>query len=170
MGSARRPQPRNDRRADAEEPSAAEPSASDEASNATSSPSPEAGGSSLETACLCAQVAEEHRGRDTVVLDLRKITPVFDYFVITTGTSRRQMLSMAEEADRVMKERHTRCLGVEGREGSQWLLHDYGDVVLHIFAPETRAYYDLEHLWADAPRVDWRTVLKQRSTPSKPQS
>jgi ribosome-associated protein len=104
-------------------------------------------------------VAADYRGQDTQVLDLRGITPIVDFFVITTGSSNRQMLSLAEEVSRVMKEHGSRALGREGGHGSRWILHDYGDIVLHVFDSEARALYDLEHLWADAPRVDWQAAF-----------
>lgn len=111
---------------------------------------------SLDQACLCAQVADDYRGQDTLVLDLTGVTPIMDYFVVSTATSSRQMRALAEEVNRVMKEHGSRHRGVEGADGRTWILQDYGDVVLHIFSPEARKLYDLEHLWADAPRVDWK--------------
>lgn len=114
---------------------------------------------SLKHACRCAQVAADYRGQNTVVLDLTKVTPIFDYFVVTTGTSPRQMRAIADEVERVLSEEGSSRLGVEGYETSTWILQDYGDVVLHIFTPETRSVYDLEHLWADAPHVDWKNTV-----------
>lgn len=111
---------------------------------------------SLEQARLCARIADEYRGKDTVVLDLTDITPIVDYFVITTGANRRQMRAIADEVDRVLSEAGSQRLGVEGYESDSWILQDYGDIVLHIFTAEARALYDLERLWADARRVDWR--------------
>ncbi|MEX0703317.1 MAG: ribosome silencing factor [Planctomycetales bacterium] len=104
-------------------------------------------------------MADDHRGRDTVVLDLTAITPIVDYFVISTGTSGRQMLAIADEADQALKARGQKRIGREGLEGGSWILLDYGDVVLHIFSEDSRAAYDLERLWADAERVDWRAEL-----------
>ncbi len=95
------------------------------------------------------------------MLDLTAITPIFDFFVLTTGTSRRQMLAIAEEINKQQKETGARRQGVEGNDQSQWIVQDYGDVVVHIFSPELRELYDLERLWADAPRVDWRAVLEE---------
>jgi ribosome-associated protein len=114
---------------------------------------------SLKAACLCARAAEDTRGKDTLVLDLTAVTPIADYFVITTGTSGRQMSAVAEEVDRVMRSTGSRPRGVEGRKDSSWILHDFGDIVLHVFNPEARKLYDLEHLWADATRVDWKAAL-----------
>lgn len=112
----------------------------------------------LEDACLCAQLAEDFRGKQTVVLDVSEITPIFDYFVITTGASPRQLRSLADEIRVMMKSRGNPPLGEEGDERSSWILQDYGDVVLHAFLPEARELYDLEHLWADAKKVDWKSA------------
>jgi ribosome-associated protein len=113
----------------------------------------------LRHACLCARVCDDYKGKDTVILDLSPVTPIVDYFVITTGTSRRQMHAIAEETDRVLKAEGSARRGLEGYERSDWILQDYGDVVLHVMSDEARRTYDLERLWADAPRVDWRAQL-----------
>ena len=111
--------------------------------------------SSLDRACLCARVAADHKGRDIVVLDLRAITPLYDFFVIATGTSRRQIHTITEEADAALRERGDQRRSVEGYEASSWVVQDYGDLMVHVFNPQTREYYALEELWADAPRIDW---------------
>lgn len=113
---------------------------------------------SLELAALCAKVADDFRGGDTMVLDMTGITPVFDYFVITTGASQRQMRALGDEIDRTLRERGSSRLGVEGETGSPWILYDYGDIVLHVMTAEARAMYELEELWGDAVRVDWRKL------------
>jgi len=107
-------------------------------------------------ACLCARVADEYRGKDTLVLDLTRVTPIVDYFVITTATSGRQMHAIADEVSRTLTGEGSTRLGVEGADGNSWILLDYGDIVLHVFTQEARDTYDLEHLWADADRVDWQ--------------
>ena len=89
------------------------------------------------------------------------MTPIVDYFVLTTGTSKRQMHAIAEEAQKWLKSDGSHRLGLEGLETSSWILQDYGNVVLHIFTEEARKLYDLEHLWADASRVDWRAVVEK---------
>jgi ribosome-associated protein len=109
----------------------------------------------LEHAALCARVAAENKARDVVVLDMRGLTPLYDYFVIAAGASRRQIHTIAEEIDAAMHAEGERRLGIEGYEASKWVVQDYGDIVVHIFDPSTRAYYGLEDLWADAVRVDW---------------
>jgi ribosome-associated protein len=108
----------------------------------------------LKRALTAARTAEENRGRDIAILDLRELTTFFDYFVIVTGTSRRQLHAISEQIDHALEEgMGDRRLGIEGYDESRWILLDYGDVVIHVFEPETRAYYALEHLWAQAKRV-----------------
>jgi ribosome-associated protein len=112
---------------------------------------------SLERAIAAARVADLNRGRDITILDLRELTPVFDYFVLITGSSRRQLHSISEEIDQVLrKDFNDRRLGIEGYAESRWILLDFGDVVIHLFDDETRAYYDLEHLWAGAKKVPFQ--------------
>jgi ribosome-associated protein len=111
---------------------------------------------SRQTAVKCAQLADEYRCRDIVVLDLTELTPIVDYFVIATGTSPRQMHAVAEEIHRVLKSRGHKRLGREGFDAATWILADYGDVALHLFDEATRKKYDLERLWADATPVDWK--------------
>jgi ribosome-associated protein len=110
----------------------------------------------VERACLCARVADENKARDILILDMRGITPLYDYFVLATGLSRRQNHNVAEEVDAAMKAEGEQRLGIEGYEAGRWIVQDYGDVVVHLFDAESREYYGLEHLWADAPHVDWR--------------
>ena len=117
---------------------------------------------SLRHACLCAKIADDYKGKDTLVLDLTAITPIVDYFVITTGSSRRQMHAVVEEVDRVLEAEGSSRIGLEGYSGNTWILQDYGDVVLHVFSSEARKIYDLEHLWADAPHIEWRTEIEAR--------
>ena len=109
----------------------------------------------LDRACLCARVAADNKARDVVVLDLRGVTPIFDFLVLATGASRRQMHAIAEEVDAALHELGDARRGIEGYEASRWIVQDYGDVVVHVFDAEARDYYALEDLWADAQRVDW---------------
>ncbi|MCS7304360.1 MAG: ribosome silencing factor [Thermoguttaceae bacterium] len=118
----------------------------------------------LQRAARAAQTAQQLQGRDVLVLDMRKLTTLFDYFVLATGTSRRQLHAMSEEIDRVLeREMGDRRIGLEGYEDSRWIVMDYGDVVVHLFDEATRAYYALEELWAQARRVNWQRVLTRMS-------
>lgn len=105
-------------------------------------------------ALAAARVADETRGTDVRVLDLRELTPVFDYFVIATGASRRQLHAMADEIEQVMKkEMHDIRRGAEGYEDGRWIVLDYGDVVVHLFDAESRDYWDIEQLWSGCKPV-----------------
>ncbi|MBL9122092.1 MAG: ribosome silencing factor [Planctomycetaceae bacterium] len=109
-----------------------------------------------------ARVADENRGRDIVILDLREQTPIFDYFVIATGSSRRQLHAIADEIDSVLdRQLHHGRMGSEGYEGSRWILLDYGDIVVHLFDEDARDYYNLEQLWAGAKRVPFEPAPPQ---------
>ena len=114
----------------------------------------QARGDALRRALVAARVAEENRGREIVILDTRELTPMFDYFVIASGTSRRQLHAISEEIDHALEDDlGDRRLGIEGYDESRWILLDYGDLVIHLFEPETREYYALEQLWTQAKRV-----------------
>ena len=107
-----------------------------------------------QLALAAARVAEETRGTDVRGLDLRGLTEVFDYVVVATGSSRRQMHAMADEIEKAVKqELHDRKRGGEGYEEGRWIVLDYGDVMVHLFDPEAREYWDLEQLWSDAKPV-----------------
>jgi ribosome-associated protein len=109
---------------------------------------------SLQLALTAAKVAEENRGRDIVILDMRELTSIFDFFVLVTGTSRRQMHAISEEIDRTLEETlGDHRLGIEGYVEGRWILLDYGDVVIHLFDEEARDYYALEHLWCGARQI-----------------
>jgi ribosome-associated protein len=109
---------------------------------------------SLQLALAAARSADDNRGQDIVVLDMRSMTTEFDYFVMVTGNSRRQLHAISEEIDHVLEgELSDQRGGIEGYNESRWILLDYGSVVIHLFDADTRAYYALEDLWAHAQRV-----------------
>lgn len=111
-------------------------------------------GSGLDRALLAARTAEDNRGTNIVVLDIRELSSMFDYFVLASGTSRRQLHAMSEEIDHALEDQMgDRRMGIEGYEESRWILLDYGDIVVHLFEPEMRSYYALEELWGHAKRV-----------------
>ena len=93
------------------------------------------------------------------MLDTRNETELFDYFVIATGTSRRQLHAMSEEIDQEAGGRNARTgvWGSKAYDDSHWIVLDYGNVVIHLFDEPTREYYRLEELWADSPRVEIRS-------------
>lgn len=117
--------------------------------------------SALTRACLAAKTAADNKGQDIVVLDLRAVTPVFDFFILSTGPSRRVVHTIVEETDAALRAVGDQRVGVEGYDASKWVVQDYGDLLVHVFDPDTRDYYKLEELWTDAQRVDWQKELEQ---------
>ena len=110
----------------------------------------------LEHAKLAARLADDNRGKDILLLDLRSATPLIDFFIIITAHSRRQAYAISSEIDQELKKLGEVKLGIEGAEEGRWILTDYGDFVVHVFADDARTYYALEEIWGDALRVDWR--------------
>jgi ribosome-associated protein len=109
---------------------------------------------SREKALLAAAAAEARLAEHVTVLDVQEHTPVTDFFVIASGTNRIQIKAITEAVEDALRAVGERPGRAEGREGDRWVLLDFGDVVIHIFAPVERAYYDLERLWGDAPIVE----------------
>ena len=103
-----------------------------------------------------ARAASAKGGDDTVIIEVGAVLAITDAFVITSGRNNRQVKTIAEEVETRLKvEDDIKPLRVEGLGDSQWILLDYGDLVVHVFLDETREFYDLERLWSDAPRVAW---------------
>jgi ribosome-associated protein len=99
-------------------------------------------------------VASDKQASDILMLDLRRVSLIADYFVICSGTSERQITAIHDDIVKDLRDNaHTRPMRQEGKASSGWILLDYGDVVVHIFAPAEREYYRLEDLWADAAPV-----------------
>ncbi|CAN5372114.1 hypothetical protein BH11PLA2_BH11PLA2_33520 [soil metagenome] len=109
----------------------------------------------LTRATLAAKTALENKATNVLILDLRKVTTEFDYFVIATGASRRQVHTIVEEVDAKMTAVGDERFAISGYESSKWVVQDYGDVLVHVFDPDTRDYYRLEENWADALNVEW---------------
>lgn len=109
-----------------------------------------------EWARTAAQAASAKGGEETVIIEVGAVLAITDAFVITSGRNGRQVKTIAEEVEaRLKADGGITPLRVEGLGDSQWVLLDYGDLVVHVFLDETREFYDLERLWSDAPRVAW---------------
>jgi len=106
-------------------------------------------------ALAAAREAEDNRGQNVLVLDMRSETSAFDYFVIATGTSNRQLRAMSDAIDDVLQKQFGhRRLGLEGYQDSHWILLDYGSIIIHLFDDKNRDYYRLEELWAGSVKVE----------------
>lgn len=121
--------------------------------------------SSRERAILAARTAADNRAKDVLVLDMTEIVRWTDYLVVATGASRRQMRTVADAVEKAFADVGDRKIGIEGYELGEWIVVDFADVVLHVFTEEKRGYYEIEHLWGDAPRVEWERPDPQPADP-----
>lgn len=111
-------------------------------------------------ATTAAQAVDAKGGDDTVVLRVGEVLGITDLFLITSAGNDRLVRTLVDEAEAaVVASGGPRPLRVEGREDRRWVLLDYGPMVVHVFLDEARTFYDLERLWADVPRLDWRTSV-----------
>ena len=102
---------------------------------------------------MIAKFAQGKKAQDVVILDMRKISNITDFFIICSGNSTRQVRATADYIIEQLKQLGKRPWHIEGYRYALWLLLDYGDVVVHIFHAPTRQFYDLERLWGDAPLI-----------------
>lgn len=102
-----------------------------------------------------ARLLADGRCEDVLALDLRGVSQVADFFVIATGTSDRQMKSLAADIKALGREEQHEVFQSNGVDGGDWVIIDFVDLVVHLFSEEKRAYYDLESLWGDGKRLDW---------------
>jgi ribosome-associated protein len=109
---------------------------------------------SQRTAVAAARAAQEKKAEEVALLDLREVSGYADFIIICSGTSDRQLEAIAEGVTQELKGQGRRVIGSEGERGGRWVLLDFGDVVVHVFHRDERAHYDLEGLWADAPRIE----------------
>jgi ribosome-associated protein len=110
---------------------------------------------STDLAVAAARAAADKHATDVVVLDVRQTIVITDHFVICTADNPRQVKTVIEAVEEALRPLGERPVRREGESDAGWSLLDYIDVVVHVFAPEQRAYYDLERLWRDAPKVAW---------------
>ena len=115
---------------------------------------------------LLALAALEKKAHDLAILDMRGLIDYADVFVICSATNRRQVKAIAEEVRRCGKRDHgLKCAVVEGLEAARWVLVDFSDVVVHVFDDPLRGFYDLDGLWADAPRLPLPEGAEQATSP-----
>ncbi len=111
---------------------------------------------SQELAVVAARAADDKMATDTLVIEVGPILAITEYFVITSASNRRLVRAVADEVEAKVREASGRSpLRVEGAREQQWVLIDYGDIVVHVFSDETRSFYEIERLYRDAPIVEW---------------
>ena len=109
---------------------------------------------SFRKSLLCVKAAAAKKASDLLLLEMKRIASFTDYFLLCSGKSDRQVQAIAQAIEEELERKAIRPLGLEGKTEGRWILMDYGDVVVHIFLEPIRAFYDLEGLWIDAPRVE----------------
>ncbi|MFQ5964047.1 MAG: ribosome silencing factor [Candidatus Scalinduaceae bacterium] len=107
-------------------------------------------------AIMCARIADQKKAQNIIVLDISKLTFITKYFVICTGINERQLHAIADEIGKKLRKLSIEKYGMEGYNEAKWILIDYGDVIVHLFGKDTRAFYDLELLWGDASKIAWQ--------------
>ncbi len=129
---------------------------------------------SWDKVLLLTRFALEKKARDLVVLEVRELTSIADYFIICSGSSDRQVQSIAQGIDENLSEAGHSPLSVEGAHRGHWVLMDFSDVIVHIFYEPVREFYDLEGLWSHAPRVElpepYSTLVDQFQAADNPLS
>jgi ribosome-associated protein len=118
---------------------------------------------SVDFACLAARAASAKQGEGVLVLDVRDLITITDYFVIASGASDRQVKTIADEVVKALRGEGTKPVRIEGEAGSRWILLDFVDFVVHVFHQDERDHYRLERLWIDAPRVEWENGARASS-------
>jgi ribosome-associated protein len=118
---------------------------------------------SIDKALLCMKMIHERKAVDPVLFDVGRMTAITDYFIVTSGNSSRQVQAISRHVARSMRELGFKPSGVEGEQEGHWVLMDYGDVVIHVFYQPVREFYDLEGLWAEAPKVEFHEKNLEKS-------
>jgi ribosome-associated protein len=117
---------------------------------------------SKKLALLCRELADNKKAEDIVILDVRELSSVTDYFVITSGTSEPHLRAIVDEIkDKLREEHNLRPRAVDGTLHTAWVVLDYFDVIVHVMRQDVRERYDLETLWGDAPRVKTKKTTRK---------
>lgn len=121
--------------------------------------------SSKELAQLCSQIADDRKAENVLILSMNELSSIADYFVLCTANNEPHLKAVAERIARGVREKHNiRPRSVEGTAASEWMLLDYGNVLVHIMTEESRSNYQLESLWADAPEIEALETIRKVST------
>jgi ribosome-associated protein len=107
----------------------------------------------VDKAKLCLEIIKERKAIQPLLLDVENLTSITDFFIITSGSSTRQVQAIARHLQKELRDAGFRPLGMEGEQEGKWVLMDYGDVVIHIFYQPMREFYNLEGLWIEATEV-----------------
>lgn len=114
---------------------------------------------------LLASAAYDKKANDIIILNMKKLCSFADYFVICSADSDRGVKTIVENIEKICKDKGIKLLGIEGLQESKWVLVDTGDVIVHVFYEPSRAEYDIESLWSDAPRVNPPFIQEEAARP-----
>lgn len=106
-----------------------------------------------KTVLQCTNAALDKKAKNLIILKVKELSSFTDYFIICSGTSDRQVKGIATSIEETLKKAGVLPLGIEGKDSGNWILMDYGDVIIHIFYEPTREFYDIERLWSDIPSM-----------------
>lgn len=121
-------------------------------------------GTPVRTAAVTvARALDALRGEEIVVLDVGEVSPIAEIFVLATGTNPRHVKALSDETVRALKALDIRPDSVDGAEQGYWAVVDYGPLVVHLFQPKAREFYDLEMLWGDGKKVRWKAPAKAKA-------
>jgi ribosome-associated protein len=112
---------------------------------------------------LAVRTLADHKGQDVVILDVRGLSSLWDFFIICSGGSKRHVQALAQHLQEALGQAGAKPLGVEGLEEGSWVLLDYVDVVIHLFIQPLRDFYDLEGLWVEATRLSVKDIAFDRT-------
>lgn len=110
-------------------------------------------GNPRELALYAAELASDKKGHDLYLLEVGQVSIIADYFLLVTGTTAVQVRTICDHLVETLKNEGYQAIRVEGNSEAWWVVLDYGFLVVHVFQPEARIFYDLERLWSEAPRI-----------------
>lgn len=109
---------------------------------------------SMEMVKLAVNALEDKKGEDIQIIDIREVSVLADYFIIASGSNPNQVQAMTDNVDETLGKAGYPCHQIEGYQSANWILMDYGDIIVHSFCREDRLFYDLERIWRDGKVVD----------------
>ena len=122
---------------------------------------------SRQLAIRIARICDDKKATEIVILDVRKLTFLTDFFIVASTRHERQSRAISEEVRKSMKILEVSELGQSSRNPSQWMVQDFADVVIHLFAGKQREFYDIESLWVDAPQIKWQLARRKKTSAKK---
>ena len=109
---------------------------------------------SKKMALLAVEALEDKKAEDITIIDISEVSVLADYFIIADGSNRNQVQAMADNVEEMLGKAGCECKQIEGYQSANWILMDYGDIIVHVFDKDNRIFFDLERIWRDAKIMD----------------